>query len=263
MTFNAWIQLLLFLAVLLAAVKPLGWYMARVYQGQPCGLDRALGWLERLFYRLAGLDPRAGMGWRGYTVAVLVFNGIGLPVVYFLLGCQQFSPRTPQAFPAASPDLSFNTAASFATNTNWQSYGGESTLSYLVQMLGLAVQNFLSAATGMAVLVALIRGFARRSAETIGNFWVDLTRSTLYILLPMSLILALVLVSQGVVQNFRPYQSVSLFQPVKDAEGKAVTEQQLPMGPAASQIAIKHLGTNGGGFFNLNSATPYETPTPP
>jgi K+-transporting ATPase ATPase A chain len=262
MTANAWIQLLLFLGVLLAAVKPLGWYMARVYQGQPCGLDRVLGWLERLFYRLAGLDPRAEMGWRGYTVAVLVFNGIGLLFLYALLRCQQFLPLNPQDFPAASPDLSFNTAASFATNTNWQSYGGESTLSYLAQMLGLAVQNFLSAATGMAVLVALIRGFARRSAETIGNFWVDLTRSTLYILLPLSLVLSLVLVSQGVVQNFRPYQTVARLQLAKDADGNAVIEQQLPMGPAASQIAIKQLGTNGGGFFNVNSAHPYENPTP-
>src|SRR5206468_6499369 len=197
---NAWMQLLIYLAVLLAAVKPLGWYMARVYQGQPCGLDRALSWLERLFYRLAGLDPRAEMSWRGYTIAVLVFNGIGLLFVYVLLRCQQFLPLNIQDFPAASPDLSFNTAASFATNTNWQSYGGESTLSYLVQMLGLAVQNFLSAATGMAVLVALIRGLARRSAETIGNCWVDVVRSVLYILLPLSLVLALLLVSQGVVQ---------------------------------------------------------------
>jgi K+-transporting ATPase ATPase A chain len=262
MTANAWIQLLLFLAVLLAAVKPLGWYMARVYQGQPCGLDRALGWLERLFYRVAGLDPRAEMGWRGYTVAVLVFNGIGLLFLYALLRCQQFLPLNPQEFPAASPDLAFNTASSFATNTNWQSYGGETTLSYLVQMLGLGVQNFLSAATGMAVLVALIRGFARRSAETIGNFWVDLTRSTLYILLPLSLILSLVLVSQGVVQNFRPYETVTRLQPAKDADGKLISEQQLPMGPAASQIAIKQLGTNGGGFFNVNSAHPYENPTP-
>jgi K+-transporting ATPase ATPase A chain len=248
--------------VLLAAVKPLGWYMARVYQGQPCGLDRALGWVERLFYRAAGVDAGAEMGWRGYTIAVLVFNGIGLVFVYVLLRCQQLLPLNPQDFQAASPDLSFNTAASFATNTNWQSYGSESTLSYLVQMLGLAVQNFLSAATGMAVLVALIRGFARRSAETIGNFWVDLSRSTLYILLPLSLVLSLVLVSQGVVQNFRPYQTVTRVQPAQDSDGNPVTEQQLPMGPAASQIAIKQLGTNGGGFFNVNSAHPYENPTP-
>ncbi len=262
MTSNAWVQLGLYLLILLAAVKPLGWYMARVYQGQPCGLDRVLGWLERFFYRAAGLDPHAEMGWRGYTVAGLVFNGIGLLFVYALLRGQHFLPLNPQDFPAASPDLAFNTACSFATNTNWQSYGGESTLSYLVQMLGLAVQNFLSAATGMAVLVALIRGFARRSAETIGNFWVDLTRSTLYILLPLSLVLSVVLVSQGVVQNFRPYQTVTRLQAAKDADDNLVAEQQLPMGPAASQIAIKQLGTNGGGFFNVNSAHPYENPTP-
>jgi K+-transporting ATPase ATPase A chain len=262
MTGNAWVQLGLFLLILVAAAKPLGWYMARVYEGQPCGLDRVLGWLERFFYRAAGLDPRAEMGWRGYAVAVLVFNGIGLLFLYALLRCQQFLPLNPQNFRAASPDLAFNTASSFATNTNWQSYGGESRLGYLVQMLGLAVQNFLSAATGMAVLVALIRGFARRSANTIGNFWVDLTRSTLYILLPLSLILALVLVSQGVVQNFRPYQTITRLQPAKDTDGNEITEQQLPMGPAASQIAIKQLGTNGGGFFNVNSAHPYENPTP-
>jgi len=262
MTGNAWVQLGLFLLVLLAAVKPLGWYMARVYQNQPCGLDRVLGWLERVFNRVAGVDPRAEMGWRGYTFAVLVFNGIGLLFLYILLRCQHFLPLNPQEFQPASPDLAFNTAVSFATNTNWQSYGGETTLSYLVQMVGLGVQNFLSAATGMAVLVALIRGFARRSAQTIGNFWVDLTRSTLYILLPMSLILALVLVSQGVVQNLQPYQTVTRLQPAKDADGNLVGEQQLPMGPAASQIAIKQLGTNGGGFFNVNSAHPYENPTP-
>jgi K+-transporting ATPase ATPase A chain len=262
MTGNAWIQLSLFLLILLAAVKPLGWYMARVYQGQPCGLDRVLGWIESLFYKVAGIDPKAEMGWRGYALAALVFNGIGLVFVYVLLRCQQFLPFNPQDFPAASPDLAFNTASSFATNTNWQSYGGENTLSYLAQMLGLAVQNFLSAATGMAVLVALIRGLARRSAQTIGNFWFDLTRSTLYILLPMSFVLALALVSQGVVQNFRPYQTVSLIQPTKDKDEKLVMEQTLPMGPAASQIAIKQLGTNGGGFFNVNSAHPYENPTP-
>jgi K+-transporting ATPase ATPase A chain len=211
---------------------------------------------------LARLDPSDEMSWRGYTVAVLAFNGIGLLFLYVLLRCQQFLPLNPQEFAAASPDLAFNTASSFATNTNWQSYGGETTLSYLVQMLGLGVQNFLSAATGMAVLVALIRGFARRSTNTIGNFWIDLTRSTLYILLPLSLILSLILVSQGVVQNFRPYQTVTRLQPAKDADEKSVPEQQLPMGPAASQIAIKQLGTNGGGFFNVNSAHPFENPTP-
>jgi potassium-transporting ATPase potassium-binding subunit len=262
MTGNDWLQLLLYLAALVALVKPLGWYMARVYQNQPCGLGRALGWLERFLYRLAGVDPHGEMSWRQYAVAVLVFNGVGLFAVYALMRLQAFLPLNPQSFAAASPDLSFNTAVSFATNTNWQSYGGESTLSYLTQMLGLGVQNFVSAATGMAVLVALIRGLARRTSATIGNFWVDLLRSTLYILLPLSVILAVVLVAQGVIQNFRPYQTATLVQPAIDVKGQSVTEQVLPMGPAASQIAIKQLGTNGGGFFNVNSAHPFENPTP-
>ena len=193
--------------------KPLGWYMARVYEGKPCGLDRALGWLERGIYRLAGVDPQQEMGWRQYAVAVLLFNAIGFLAVYALLRLQGVLPLNPQEFPANTPDLAFNTAASFATNTNWQSYGGETTMSYLSQMLGLTVQNFVSAATGMAVLVALIRGLARRTATTIGNFWFDLVRSTLYILLPLSIVLALVLVSQGVIQNFKPYETVELLQP--------------------------------------------------
>ena len=262
MTANDWIQLGLYFVVLVALVKPLGWYMARVYQGQPCGLDRVFGGLERIIYRLAGVDPKHEMGWRQYAVAVLLFNALGFLAVYALLRLQGWLPLNPQDLPAVSPDLSFNTATSFATNTNWQSYGGESTLSYLSQMLGLGVQNFVSAATGMAVLIALVRGLARRSSSTIGNFWVDLTRSTIYILLPLSFILALVLVSQGVVQNFREYQTVTLVQPITGADGKSVTEQTIPMGPAASQVAIKQLGTNGGGFFNVNSAHPYENPTP-
>lgn len=262
MTAYGWLQLALFLAVLLAAAKPLGLYMARVYQSQPCGLDRALRWLERLLYRAASIDANREMSWRGYAVAVLLFNAIGLVAVYALLRLQTFLPLNPQNQPNVTPHLAFNTAVSFATNTNWQSYGGESALSYLSQMLGLSVQNFVSAASGMAVLVALIRGLTRRSAQTIGNFWVDLTRSTLYILLPLSLVLAIVLVSQGVIQNFQPYQKAALLEPTKDAEGKEVTEQELPMGPAASQVAIKQLGTNGGGFFNVNSAHPYENPTP-
>lgn len=256
MTANVWIQLALYLAVLMALVKPLGWYMARVYQGQPCGLDLVLGWLERAIYWLAGVDPQREMGWKSYTIAVLFFNGLGLLAVYGLQRLQGLLPLNPQALDAVSPHLSFNTAVSFATNTNWQSYGGETTLSYLTQMLGLCVQNFLSAATGMAVLIALVRGLVRHSTETIGNFWVDLVRSTLYILLPLSFVLALALVSQGVIQNFRSYQTVTLVQ------ATTVTEQTLPMGPAASQIAIKQLGTNGGGFFNVNSAHPYENPTP-
>jgi K+-transporting ATPase ATPase A chain len=262
MTANAWIQMGIFLTALLVLVKPLGWYMARVYQGQSCGLDRVLGWIERGLLRLAGVDPHKEMTWRIYAISVLLFNGIGLIALYAILRLQDVLPFNPQEFPAASPDLAFNTAVSFATNTNWQSYGGESTLSYLSQMFGLGVQNFLSAATGMAVLIALIRGLARHSAETIGNFWVDLVRSALYVLLPLSLILSVVLVSQGVVQNVQSYQEVTLLQPAKDAKGKEVTVQTIPMGPAASQIAIKQLGTNGGGFFNANGAHPFENPTP-
>jgi K+-transporting ATPase ATPase A chain len=258
MTIDNWVQLGIYLAILTAAVKPLGWYMARVYQGR----SASLGWLESRVYRLAGIDSQVEMSWKAYAVGILLFNAAGVLAVYALLRLQGVMPLNPQDFPATSPDLAFNTAVSFATNTNWQSYGGESTLSYLTQMLGLGVQNFLSAATGMAVLVALVRGLVRRNAETIGNCWVDLTRSTVYILLPLSLVLAVALVSQGVVQNFRSYHAVPLVQATKDADGKTVSEQSLPMGPAASQVAIKQLGTNGGGFFNANAAHPYENPTP-
>ena len=201
------------------------------------------------------------MSWKHYAAAVLAFNAIGFLAVYVLLRFQGALPLNPQELPSATPDLAFNTAASFATNTNWQSYGGESTLSYLSQMLGLTVQNFVSAASGMAVLVALIRGLTRRSAESIGNFWYDLVRSTVYILLPLSTIVALLLVSQGVIQNFKAYENVTPLEAVVKADGRVAT-QQLAMGPAASQIAIKQLGTNGGGFFNVNSAHPYENPTP-
>ncbi len=256
------LQIGLFLAVLVALVKPLGWYMARVYEGKPCGLDRAFGRLERLIYRVCGIDPAEEMSWVTYARAMLIFNLLGLLAVYGLQRIQHLLPLNPQHLPAVAPDLAMNTAVSFATNTNWQSYSGETTLSYLTQMLGLTVQNFASAATGMAVLVALIRGFARRSSQTIGNFWYDLTRSILYILLPLSLAGAVVLVSQGVVQTLRPYQTVTLIQPMKDADGKAVTDQTIAVGPAASQVAIKQLGTNGGGFFNANSAHPLENPTP-
>lgn len=242
--------------------KPLGSFMARVYEGRPCGRDGALGWLERGIYRLGGINPRQEMGWRTYTVAVLLFNVVGFLAVYALLRLQEMLPLNPQQFPANTPDSAFNTAASFATNTNWQGYGGETTMSYLSQMLGLTVQNFVSAASGMAVLVALLRGLARRSAQTIGNFWYDLVRSTLYILLPLSLLLAAVLVSQGVIQNFSPYTTVNVLQPITAADGSSVSTQTLALGPAASQIAIKQLGTNGGGFFNVNSAHPFENPTP-
>jgi K+-transporting ATPase ATPase A chain len=257
MTTNSWIQVGLFLGVLLACVKPLGWYMARVYQGEPCGLDRALGWLERGMYRASLVDAKQEMNWREYAVATLLFNLLGLIAVYLLQRTQAWLPLNPQGFGNVAPDLAFNTAVSFASNTNWQSYSGENSLSYLTQLLALTVQNFVSAATGMAVLVALARGIERRATNLLGNFWVDLTRSTLYILLPLSLLLAMALVSQGVVQNFGPYQTAALLEP----QGQTTT-QTLPMGPAASQVAIKQLGTNGGGFFGVNSAHPFENPTP-
>lgn len=274
MTPNAWIQILAFLVVLVALVKPLGAFMARVYEGQPCGLDKPLGFLERLTYRVAGIQPDQPMNWKTYAIAVLMFNLLGGLVVYALQRLQGFLPLNPEHLGAVSPDLAWNTAISFISNTNWQSYSGETTLSYLTQMLGLTVQNFVSAATGMAVLVALIRGIRGRQTDHIGNFWVDLVRSTLYILLPLSFVLALILVSQGVVQTLSPYKQVSLIQPVSyvqsttNAAGKTmhqtvwVKHQVLPLGPAASQIAIKQLGTNGGGFFGVNSAHPFENPNP-
>jgi potassium-transporting ATPase potassium-binding subunit len=261
MTANDWNQLIVFIGVLLALVKPLGWFMARVYQEQPCGLDRALGPVERSIYRVAGLDPHREMGWREYAACMLAFNAVGFLALYALLRIQGALPLNPQGFAGNTPDLAFNTAASFATNTNWQSYGGETTMSYLSQALGLTVQNFVSAASGMAVLTSLIRGLVRHNASTIGNFWFDLVRSTLYILLPLSTVLALALVSQGVIQNFKTYQEVQLVEPVTRSDGQQASTQTLAMGPAASQIAIKQLGTNGGGFFNVNSAHPFENPT--
>jgi K+-transporting ATPase ATPase A chain len=252
-----WVQLIAYFGILILLVKPLGSYMARVYQGEHIFLDRALAPVERFIYRISGIDPQTEMNWKIYAIALLVFNALGLFLVYLLQRLQGILPLNPQGFGAVTPDSSWNTAVSFATNTNWQGYGGESTMSYLTQMLGLTVQNFVSAATGMAVLVALIRGLARHTAKTVGNFWVDLTRSTLYILLPLSLVLATALVSQGVVQTFSQYKAASLIQPSAGNE-----TQVIAVGPAASQIAIKQLGTNGGGFFNVNSAHPFENPTP-
>jgi potassium-transporting ATPase potassium-binding subunit len=262
MNWNNLIQALIFLAALVLLVKPLGIYMARVYEGKPIGLNSWFGWLERGIYRLAGVQPDQGMSWKTYAAAMLLFNIIGIIVVYAFQRLQARLPLNPMLIPNVAPDLAFNTAISFATNTNWQSYGGETTLSYLTQMLGLTVQNFVSAATGMAILVAVIRGFAQKQIETLGNFWVDLVRSTLYILMPLALILSIALISQGVVQTFSPGVKVSLIQPTKTAEGKIVSEQTIALGPAASQVAIKQLGTNGGGFFNVNSAHPFENPTP-
>jgi len=258
---NAFLQLAFYLVVLVLLAKPLGAYMANVYEGRV----RFLAPLENLVYRLSGTRPEDDMDWKRYLWGVLWFNLFGFVAVYGLQRLQDLLPLNPQKFGAVSPDSSFNTAVSFSTNTNWQGYVGETSMSYLTQMLGLGVQNFLSAATGMAVLIALARGFARKQASGIGNFWVDVTRSTLYILLPLSLALAGVLVTQGVVQTFAPYKTVQLVQPVQYTEGKetkTATEQTLPLGPAASQIAIKQLGTNGGGFFNVNSAHPFENPTP-
>jgi K+-transporting ATPase ATPase A chain len=261
MNTNNLVQGAFFLALLLLLAWPLGAFMARVYEGKRTILDPVLGPLERLLYRLAGVKPEIEMKWTAYAGAMLAFNLSGLLAVYVIQRLQHVLPLNPQGLGAVSPDLSFNTAVSFATNTNWQSYGGETTMSYFTQMMALTVQNFVSAAAGMACLVALIRGLARKQAETIGNFWVDMVRSTLYVLLPLSLVLAVFLVSQGVVQTFQPSHSVTLLEPAKDAEGKPVTEQTIAVGPAASQIAIKQLGTNGGGFFNVNSAHPLENPT--
>lgn len=262
MNLNSLFQIIFYVVVLLLLAKPLGSFMAKIYQGEHTFLDRVLGPVERFIYRLSGVKADEDMNWKTYAIAVMLFNILGLLAVYAFQRLQAFLPLNPQELGAIAPDSSWNTAVSFASNTNWQGYGGEVTMSYFSQMLGLTVQNFVSAATGMAVLVALIRGFVRHTAKGIGNFWVDLTRSTLYILLPLSMILALALVSQGVVQTFSEYKTVALLQPTSDANGNAVTEQVLAVGPAASQIAIKQLGTNGGGFFNVNSAHPFENSTP-
>jgi K+-transporting ATPase ATPase A chain len=262
MTANGLLQIGLYFVVLLALARPLGGFMARVYEGKPCGLDRVLVPVERLIYRLCRVRPEEEMDWRGYAFALLLFSVVSMVVLYLQQRLQGLLPLNPQQLGAVTPDSSFNTAASFTTNTNWQGYGGESTMSYLTQMAGLAVHNFGSAAAGMAVLVAFIRGLARRNAKTIGNFWVDLVRTHLYILLPLSLVLALVLVSQGMVQTFSAYKTVPLVEATKSGDGKPVTEQVVAVGPVASQIAIKQLGTNGGGYYNVNSAHPFENPTP-
>jgi K+-transporting ATPase ATPase A chain len=276
------LQLALFMTGLLLLVKPLGAYMATVFLGERSFLSPLVAPVERLIYRIAGIDPAREYDWKHYVLGVLLLNLIGLLAVYGLQRMQALLPLNPQDLGAVSPDSSFNTAVSFASNTNWQGYAGEATMSYLTQSLGLAVQNFLSAATGIAVLIALARGFVRQQSGQIGNFWVDLTRSILYVLLPLSFILAVLLASQGVVQSFAPYQTATLVEPVlvpsrvKDEDGsarldsaaapvaktEAVNEQTLPLGPVASQVAIKQLGTNGGGFFNANSAHPFENPTP-
>jgi K+-transporting ATPase ATPase A chain len=280
MSGQAWFTLILYLGVLAALGYPLAIYLARI--GDPAPIGGIAGKLERIIYRAAGVDAAQDMPWTRYAVALLLFNALGVAVVYLAQRLQVWLPLNPQALANVTPDSAFNTAVSFVTNTNWQGYSGESTMSYFTQMVALAVQNFFSAATGLAVAFALIRGFARRSAQGIGNFWVDVTRSILYILLPLSLLMAIIFMGQGVIQNFDTYKDVSTLEsltysqpkldagglPLKDAKGIAITEtltthtQSLAMGPVASQEAIKMLGTNGGGFFNANSAHPYENPTP-
>jgi K+-transporting ATPase ATPase A chain len=255
-------QLALYIVALLLGAWPLGVYMARIYAGD---IPRYVRWLrpvERAVYRICGVREAAETDWRGYTLALLLCNALGLAVVYALQRIQVALPLNPMHLGPVSRDSAFNTAVSFVTNTNWQGYSGETTMSYLTQMIGLTVQNFLSAATGMAVLAALVRGLARTRTSAVGNFWVDLTRSTLYVLLPLAAPLALVLVSQGVVQTLRPYATAALVEPVRGADGQVITKQIIALGPAASQVAIKQLGTNGGGFFNANSAHPFENPTP-
>ena len=255
-------QIALYLGALVALAWPLGIFMARAYSGERTWLSPVLEPIERLVYRVAGVDRNSEQTWKQYTAAALTFSLVGFAVVYALQRLQGHLPLNPQGFGNVAADSAFNTAVSFATNTNWQGYGGETTMSYLTQMLGLGVQNFVSAATGMAVLMALIRGFVRRETDRIGNFWVDLTRGTLHVLLPLSVVLACLLAAQGVVQTFAPYRSVTLLEPSSIEEIATVTEQTIPLGPAASQVAIKQLGTNGGGFFNANSAHPLENPTP-
>jgi potassium-transporting ATPase potassium-binding subunit len=259
-TWQGWAQIIVFFGVILAAVKPLGAYMARVFEQEPVLLDAVLGPVERLIYRLCGVPSapdKREMGWTTYALAMLLFNAAGIVLVYLVLRLQPHLPLNPDGMGEVSPDLSWNTAVSFVTNTNWQSYGGETTMSYFTQTVALSVQNFVCAASGIAVMVALIRGLARKTTSTLGNFWVDLTRSTLYVLLPLSLVLAVIFVSQGVVQTFAGAHHVALLQPSGGA-----TEQILAVGPVASQEAIKQLGTNGGGFFNANAAHPFENPTP-
>lgn len=258
---NVILQIVVYTVVLVLLAVPLGKYMGKVFSGEKVFLSPIVSPIEKFLYKLLKIDEEKGMGWKQYAGAVLMFNLLGFIVVYLLQVLQKYLPLNPEGISNVSSDLAFNTAASFATNTNWQAYSGETTLSYLTQMLGLSVQNFLSAAVGIAVLIAVIRGFMKRKSKEIGNFWVDLTKSLLYILLPLSIVVSLFLVSQGVVQNFKEYQEVKLIDPYKLEDGTVIDTQIIPGGPAASQIAIKQLGTNGGGFFGVNSAHPLENPT--
>ncbi len=283
MDLYGWIQLAVYVGILLLVTKPMGLYLFRVLDAEgKTFLDPVLKPTERLLYRLFGVDPKKEQDWIQYTVSMLAFSLVGLLFTYAILRLQHLLPLNPQRFGPVSPDLAFNTAASFTTNTNWQNYGGESTLSYFSQMVGLVFHNFISAATGIAIAAALVRGIARHTAKTIGNFWIDIVRVNLYLLAPICIVYGLFLASQGMVQNFKPYVTAHLSEPatiqvpkkdaagqeIKDEKGSTVTEdekveiQTIPQGPVASQVAIKMLGTNGGGFFNANAAHPFENPTP-
>lgn len=258
---NVILQIIIYTVILVLLAIPLGRYMGKVFLGEKVFLSPIVRPIEKFSYRILKIDEEKGMGWKQYAASVLMFNLLGFIVVYLLQIFQKYLPLNPEGIGNVPADLAFNTATSFATNTNWQAYSGESQLSYLTQMLGLSVQNFLSAAVGISVLVAVIRGFMKRKSKEIGNFWVDLTKSLLYILLPLSIVVSLFLVSQGVVQNFKQYKEVKLIDPYTLEDGTVIDTQIIPGGPAASQIAIKQLGTNGGGFFGVNSAHPLENPT--
>ena len=278
MTVNGWVQILVFMVLIFAVTKPLGIFMARVFNRERTFLDPVVRPIERVLYRVTGVDENHEMRWTEYAVSMLLFSGVSMLLLYLIERVQRWLPWNPQKFGAVAQDLAFNTAASFTTNTNWQNYAGEATMSYLTQMAGLAYHNFTSAAVGIALAIAFVRGIARREKETIGNFWVDMTRATLWLLVPMCIVYALALVSQGVVQNLKPYDTVKLVEPQQvqktGADGKpmvgqdgkpvmdTVTDQTVAQGPVASQEAIKMLGTNGGGFFNANSSHPFENPTP-
>src|SRR5215813_11288316 len=270
MTLNGWLQILFFFALILAVTKPMGVFMTRVFNRERTFLDPVLRPIERLIYRLTGVDERREMRWTEYAAAMLLFSVVSMVVLYLLQRAQAWLPFNPQKLGPIEPSSSFNTAASFTTNTNWQSYVPEVTMSYLTQMAGLAYHNFISAAVGIALAIAFIRGIARRERDTLGNFWVDMTRATLWVLLPFCLVGALVLVAGGVPQNLKPYTVVKIIDPQKvektDANGKTttetITEQKIAQGPVASQEFIKEWGTNGGGFFNANSSHPFENPTP-
>jgi K+-transporting ATPase ATPase A chain len=278
MTFNGWLQILLFFFCVVVVTKPLGIYMTKVFARERTWLDPVVRPVEKLIYKLTAVNEEHEMRWTEYTIAMLLFSAVSMLVLYVIMRVQHSLPWNPQGFANVAPDLAFNTAASFTTNTNWQFYSGENTMSYFTQMAGLAYHNFASAAVGIALAVALIRGVSRRETSTIGNFWVDTTRSFLWVLLPACILYSMLLVSQGVIQNFRPYDTVKLVEPqqvpkvdqngkpVVDSSGKPVmetqTDQVIAQGPLASQEAIKMLGTNGGGFMNANSSHPFENPTP-